>query len=81
MIRAAPGWGIVHEFLRVVTHPKVMKDPWPVGQARGFVEALLASPGFQLLAVTDRHDDVFSEVVAEVPLLAGSLFHAPTRQS
>ena len=37
-------WGILYEFLRVVTHPRVLKSPWPIGDAWTFVEGLLAAP-------------------------------------
>ena len=68
-------WGILYEFLRVVSHPRVMKSPWPIGDAWAFVESLLAAPGFCLLGETERHADVFREVLSEVPFLSGNLVH------
>lgn len=38
-------WSILYEFLRVSTHPRVMRRPWNASAAWGFVAALLASPG------------------------------------
>ena len=46
-------WGIVYEFLRVTTHPRVLRMPWTVGEAWAFVEALLASPSLGVLAPTE----------------------------
>lgn len=35
-------WAILYEFLRVTTHPRVMRHPWSVQHAWGFVAAVLA---------------------------------------
>jgi uncharacterized protein len=51
-------WGILYEFLRVTTHPRVMRRPWSAPAAWEFVSALLASPGLALLVPTQRHADV-----------------------
>ena len=51
-------WGILYEFLRVTTHPRVMRRPWNAKAAWQFVTALLASPGFAVLVPTHRHADV-----------------------
>ncbi len=68
-------WGILYEFLRVSTHPRVLRRPWNAPQAWTFVEALLASPGLGLLVETDRHAVVAAQVVREVPQLLGNLLH------
>ena len=68
-------WGICYEFLRVVTHPRVLRQPWTMDQAVRFLEALQASPGLDLLVPTDRHPLVLADVVAEVPGLAGNIVH------
>jgi hypothetical protein len=68
-------WPIVYEFLRVTTHPRVMRRPWSAAGAWSFIEALLASPGLGVLHPTDRHPQVAAQVTAEIPHLAGNLFH------
>lgn len=68
-------WSILYEFLRVTTHPRVMRQPWNVGAAWKFVTALLASPGLSVLVATQRHADVATEVFVELPHLAGNLLH------
>jgi predicted nucleic acid-binding protein len=68
-------WPIVYEFLRVSTHLRVFRTPWPVDRTWQFVEALLASPGLGVLAPTARHADVAAEVIAELPFLSGNLMH------
>jgi toxin-antitoxin system PIN domain toxin len=68
-------WGILYEFLRISTHPRVLRNPWTVGQAWSFVEALLTSPGLGILVETDRHAAVAEQVLREVPDLRGNLLH------
>ena len=68
-------WAILYEFLRVTTHPRVMRQPWSVGAAWEFVAGLLASPGLGVLAPTERHAEVAGRVLAELPYLAGNLLH------
>ena len=68
-------WGILYEFLRVITHPKVASEPWTAKEAWHFVTALVASPGLTVLTETERHTDVAAQVVGEVPALRGNLMH------
>ena len=68
-------WGICYEFLRVVTHPRVLRRPWTGTAAHAFLEAVTASPGLAMLVPTDRHADVLREIIQEVPGLAGNHWH------
>lgn len=68
-------WAILYEFLRVVTHPRVMRQPWSASAAWEFVSGLLASPGLGLLVQTQRHADVARQVIEELPYLAGNFMH------
>jgi hypothetical protein len=68
-------WGIIYEFLRITTHPRVMRKPWEAHQAWRFVEALLASPGLGILVATDRHAAVAAKVFEEIPHISGNLVH------
>ena len=68
-------WSILYEFMRVTTHPRVMRNPWTAHQALEFVTALLSSPGIGVLLATERHALVAAQVVAELPWLAGNLMH------
>ena len=43
-------WPCLHEFLAVVTHPRIYSPPTPLGQALDQVEAWLESPGLAVLA-------------------------------
>jgi toxin-antitoxin system PIN domain toxin len=68
-------WPILYEFLRVTTHPRVMKRPWSAPQAWTFVSALLSSRGLGVLAPTQRHSDVAEHVLNEIPHLAGNMLY------
>ena len=68
-------WNICYEFLRVTTHPRVSVNPWSPGEAWNFLEALLESPGFELLAATTRHAAVLAQTLEELPDVSGNLFH------
>jgi toxin-antitoxin system PIN domain toxin len=68
-------WGILYEFLRVVTHPRVFRRPWTLEDAWGFVAAMLGSRSLTVLTHTSRHVDVAAQTVAEVPALRGNLLH------
>lgn len=68
-------WGIGYEFLRVVTHPRVMRRPWTMEAGVRFLSALLESPGLSLLVPTGRHARVLADVAVEVPALAGNIIH------
>jgi uncharacterized protein len=68
-------WNVLYEFLRVTTHPRVMRRPWNISGAWQFVITLLDSPGLGILVPTQRHAEVAGQVIAEVPHLAGNLIH------
>jgi toxin-antitoxin system PIN domain toxin len=68
-------WPIIYEFMRVTTHPRVMRKPWSAPRAFSFVSALLGSPGLAMLVPTERHADVAEQVISELPWLAGNLLH------
>jgi hypothetical protein len=68
-------WAIVYEFLRVTTHPRVMRRPWNARDAWIFVQGLLASPGLGVLVPTERHPTVAGQVIEETAHLSGNLVH------
>lgn len=68
-------WGICYEFLRVATHPHVFRRPWSAADARRFLAAVEQSPGLGFLVPTERHGRVLTEVVGELPHLAGNVLH------
>jgi len=65
-------WGILYEFLRVVTHTRAISHPQPLVQAWEFVETLLASPGLAFLEQTPRHATIAAQTWKESPSLRGN---------
>lgn len=68
-------WNIIYEFLRVITHPRVLPSPWNTPDAFTFVEAVMAAQPASLLVATTRHEAIAAEVVAELPDVAGNTIH------
>jgi hypothetical protein len=53
--RWAIPWPCVHEFLAVVTHPRILRPPTPMADALAQVEAWRESPSLVLLAEGPTH--------------------------
>jgi predicted nucleic acid-binding protein len=68
-------WGVCYEFLRVITHPKVLRVPWSSAAAVEFLEAVQAAPALSMLVPTERHGSVLDEVTSMVPRISGNLWH------
>jgi len=68
-------WGVVYEFLRVVTHPRVFRQPLDAQQALSFLEPILAASTVTILTPTERHQAVLRETVQEFGKPAGNIFH------
>ena len=48
-------WPCLHEFLSIVTHPRIYRPPTPMAQALDQVEAWLESPRLVLLSEASDH--------------------------
>jgi uncharacterized protein len=48
-------WQCLHEFLGVVTHPRIYRTPTPLAQALDQVQAWLDTPGIVLLTESEHH--------------------------
>jgi toxin-antitoxin system PIN domain toxin len=68
-------WGIVYEFLRVATHPRVYARPRTAAEAHAFIDALMQSPTTRLLTPTERHANLLAATLSEVPDARGTLLH------
>jgi toxin-antitoxin system PIN domain toxin len=55
-------WPCVHEFLAIVTHPRVYAPPTPLPRALDQVEAWLESPSLLLIAETAAHWPILKEL-------------------
>lgn len=75
--RTADSWylteGIVYEFLRVATHPKVFPAPLLARDALAFVSALLGCVNVHVLTAGESHWSILGEVLAELTHPSGNL--------
>jgi toxin-antitoxin system PIN domain toxin len=69
-------WSCVHEFLAIVTHPRIYKPPTPVDGAVAQVDAWLESPGLVLIGEADSHWHVLRDL-----LLAGKVSGPPVHDA
>jgi toxin-antitoxin system PIN domain toxin len=58
-------WNCIHEFLAVVTHPRIYKPPTPVADALLQVEYWMDSPTLRLIGEPTGFWDRFSALVSE----------------
>ena len=56
-------WPCVHEFLAIVTHPRIFDPPTPLAAASDQVAAWLESPGVTLLAEAPGYWDILAPVL------------------
>lgn len=67
-------WPCIHEFLAVVTHPRIYAPPTPLATAIDQVEAWLESPSLVLLAESDAHWRTLREALVHGKI-AGAQVH------
>lgn len=69
-------WPCIYEFVRVTTHHKILQPPMPPALALENLEALCRVPGLMLLAETDRHFALFSQLVRDSSVTGNLIFDA-----
>jgi toxin-antitoxin system PIN domain toxin len=57
---------VLSGFLRVVTHPRVFREPSPLDVALDFVAALTGSPAASVVTPGERHWSVFTDLCRAV---------------
>ena len=67
-------WPCIHEFLAIVTHPRIYDPPTPLGPAIDQVEAWLESPSLVLLSESEAHWQQLKSLV-EAGKVSGPQFH------
>ena len=84
MIHDEPAFGlsdlVLSGVIRIVTNPRIFRDPPPVGLAFAFVERPLEQPNCVLVGPGARHWPIFRRVCAESgakgPLIPDAFFAA-----
>ena len=69
-------WPCVHEFLAIVTHPRIYKPPTPVDRAVGQVDAWLESPSVVLIGEAEIHWSALRDL-----LVAGKVSGPPVHDA
>jgi toxin-antitoxin system PIN domain toxin len=64
---------VLSGFLRVVTHPRVFKEPTPLTTALAFVDALRTSPAAIGVVPGPRHWPIFVELCAAVDAVGNAI--------
>ena len=76
--RAADPWylteGILYEFLRVATHPKVFPSPLTWREALRFLQPFLDADNVHVLHATDDHWPRLADVLPKLTHPSGNLF-------
>jgi toxin-antitoxin system PIN domain toxin len=67
-------WPCLHEFLAIVTHPRIYAPPTPVQKALDQVDAWLESPTLRLLTEAEEHWSVLRNLIAHAHI-AGPKVH------
>lgn len=67
-------WPCIHEFLAIVTHPRIFRTPSPLAAALSQVEAWLESPTLVLLAESDGYWPELRGLVSDARV-AGPIVH------
>ena len=77
-LRSSERWylseGILYEFLRVATHPRVFPAALRAADAVSFLEPLLASPAYSVLVMGDAHWESLRETLKPLRQPAGNIF-------
>ena len=58
-------WTCLHEFVAIVTHPRIYTPPTGLGEAIGQIDAWLESPSVVLLAETDLYWPMLKSLLTE----------------
>ncbi|MCC6620957.1 MAG: PIN domain-containing protein [Deltaproteobacteria bacterium] len=73
-------WGLpifcVGEFLRIVSHPRILRPPMETAEALGLIDALLASPSVRLLVPGAGYLPLLRGVLAESGARGNLVFDA-----
>ena len=69
-------WPCAHEFLAVVTNPRIYRDPTPMRMALDALRALFESPGLELLSEDEEHLDVLADIALAAQLRGAQIHDA-----
>lgn len=68
-------WGVIYEFFRVATHPRIFRRPLSAGQALTFLDPVLRSDLVAVLGPTPRHEVLLRSTIRDIGRPTGNFFH------
>lgn len=68
-------WQVCYEYVRVVTHSKILKRPLTALAAMSDLKPYLADPRCQILLETENHITIFGELLKNLPSARGNFIH------
>ncbi|HYD46785.1 MAG TPA: TA system VapC family ribonuclease toxin [Terriglobales bacterium] len=74
--RWAIPWPCLHEFLAIVTHPKIFHPPSPMTDALAAVEGWISAPGVVLLAEIEGYGQTLAEVLGRAKVVGPKVHDA-----
>lgn len=69
------GWQVCYEYIRLVTHPRVLKSPLTASQAGEDLHPYLTDPRGHLLVETENHYSVLRQIIRSIPSAKGNFIH------
>jgi uncharacterized protein len=72
----AIAWPCIHEFLSIVTNPRIYKPPTPLGKAIRQVEYWLESPALQLIGEAEGYWPILSKMLRAGKVQGGTIHDA-----
>lgn len=68
-------WGLIYEYLRVATHPRVFRNPLSFDQALKFLGDLTSSGNCRIISETGEHMGILASCAEETHRLSGNVLH------
>jgi uncharacterized protein len=69
-------WPCAHEFVAVVTHPRIYKTPTPLQVALASISALNQLPNMELIGEGDGYMDCLGEIAVSARVAGGAIHDA-----
>lgn len=69
-------WPCIHEFLAIVSSPKIYRPPMPTGQAAQQVENWMESPSLRLIGETTGYWAQLQHILRDSPVRGGAVHDA-----
>ena len=69
-------WPCIHEFLAIVTHPRIYDPPTPLTAALEQVDAWIESPSLVLLTESDQHWPELRSLIEKAKVTGGRIHDA-----